>query len=285
MDDLERSAELAEATKSVDDIHRAYNNLANLSWHLARLDAADEYLDRARQADERYGNANGLFWLDGEEMIGHDIRGDWDEALALADKIVELAATRPSYHVGPARVVRARVFAARADVAGALTESDHGLSLARSIKDPQFLGPTLVARARVLDAAGDRPEVDEVIDEILRDHEVEQGWFYDLPLLLAELGRESEFLSATENAVTSTPWLEAGRAVATGDFAGAAAIYAEIGAREQEAKARLLAAERLVADGHRAEADAQLTPALDYFRRVRATAYIERGEALLAASA
>jgi hypothetical protein len=52
-----------------------------------------------------------------------------------------------------------------------------------------------------------------------------------------------------------------------------------------EAWARLLAAESHIAAGRRAEADAQLTPALAYFRRVRATAYIGRGEALLAASA
>jgi hypothetical protein len=136
-----------------------------------------------------------------------------------------------------------------------------------------------------LAAAGDRAAVDELVVEVLREHDVELGWFSDLPQLLAELGREAEFLTATEKAVTSTPWLEAGRAVAKRDFAGAAAIYAEIGARELEAKARLLAAEALVAEGRRAEADAQLTPALSYFRRVRATAYIARGEALLAASA
>ncbi|MDX6478903.1 MAG: hypothetical protein QOG29_1490, partial [Gaiellaceae bacterium] len=283
--DLERSAELAEATNSVDDIHRAYNNLANMGWHLARLDAADDYLERARQVDERYGNANGLLWLEGESMLGHDIRGNWDEALALAERIIELAATRPHYHLGPARVVRARVFAGRGDTAAAVAESEQVLTMARSVKDPQFLGPALAMHARVLAAAGDRAAADQMIDEVLRDHDVEQGWFFDLPVLLAELGREAEFLTATANPVTSTPWLEAGRAVATGDLTGAAAIYGEIGAREQEAKARLLAAAELVREGRRAEADAQLTPALDYFRSVRATAYIGRGEALLAESA
>jgi class 3 adenylate cyclase/tetratricopeptide (TPR) repeat protein len=285
MADLERSAQLAEATNSVDDIHRAYNNLANMAWHFARLDAADEYLERARQADERYGNVNGLLWLAGEFMIGHDTRGNWDEALALADTFVESAATRPHYHLGPARVIRARVFLGRGDVSGALTESELALSMARSVKDPQFLGPTLATRARVLAAAGDRRTADRLIDEILRDHDIDQGWFFGLPLILAELGRKEELLTAIEQAVTSIPWLEAGRAVATGDLTGAAAMYAKIGAQEQEAMARLLAAEELVAEGRRAEADAQLTPALAYFRRVRAKAYIGRGEALLAASA
>jgi tetratricopeptide (TPR) repeat protein len=285
MDDLERSAELAEDTNSVDDIHRAYNNLANSSWILGRFDAAEDYLARARQADERYGNVNGLRWLEGEEMIAHDLRGNWDEAIALADRIVALSETNPHYHLGPALEVRARVYAGRADVASALAESERALSMARSVKDPQLLGPTLVTRARVLAAVGDRAAVDELVDEVLREHNVELGWFSDLPLLLVELGREEEFLAATESAVTSTPWLAAGRAVASGDLTGAAEIYAGMGAREHEAKARLLAAERLVAEGRRAETDAQLTPALAYFRRVRAKAYIGRGEALLAASA
>jgi tetratricopeptide (TPR) repeat protein len=233
----------------------------------------------------RFGNVHGLMWLDGEEMISHDIRGNWDEALALADKIIDWVPTRPHYHVGPARMVRARISVGRADIASALTESEQALSMARSVKDPQFLGPTLVTRARALAAAGERAAADELVDEILRDHDVEQGWFNDLPLLMAELGREGEFLTATGNAVMSTPWVEAGRAVGRGDLAGAADIYGEMGSREQEATARLLAAERLVAEGRRAEADAQLTSALAYFRRVRAKAYIGRGEALLAESA
>jgi class 3 adenylate cyclase/tetratricopeptide (TPR) repeat protein len=283
MADLERSAALAEATKSVDDLHRAYNNLANMAWQLGRLDAAEEYLARARQGNERYGNVNGLRWLDGEDMLAHEIRGNWDEALALADTFVQVSETKPHYHIGPAQLVRARVLVGRADVAGALAESQHALERARSIKDPQFLGPALLSRARALAAAGDRPAVDELIDEILSDHDVSQGWFLDLPLLLVELGREDEYLRATEN--DASPWVAAGRAAASGDLRAAAATYAEIGARELEARARLLAAETLSASGLGAEANAQLAPALVYFRRVGATAYIARGEALLAASA
>ncbi len=48
---------------------------------------------------------------------------------------------------------------------------------------------------------------------------------------------------------------------------------------------RLRAAERLVADGRRAEADVQLQKALAFYRSVGATRYIREGEALLAATA
>ena len=48
---------------------------------------------------------------------------------------------------------------------------------------------------------------------------------------------------------------------------------------------RLRAAELLVADGRRAEADVQLQKALAFYRSVGATRYIREGEALLAATA
>ena len=47
----------------------------------------------------------------------------------------------------------------------------------------------------------------------------------------------------------------------------------------------LCAAEQLVAEGRRAEADEQLRPALAFYRGVGATRYLREGEALLAASA
>jgi len=58
-----------------------------------------------------------------------------------------------------------------------------------------------------------------------------------------------------------------------------------MGAARSEALARLRAAERLVRDGRRAEADEQLQRALAFYRSVGATRYVREGEALLAASA
>jgi hypothetical protein len=59
----------------------------------------------------------------------------------------------------------------------------------------------------------------------------------------------------------------------------------EIGAATQAAFLRLRAAEQLVHEGRRAEADDQLSRALAFYRSVGATRYIREGEALLAASA
>jgi class 3 adenylate cyclase len=83
----------------------------------------------------------------------------------------------------------------------------------------------------------------------------------------------------------TVPWTEAAIAFAAGDLIGAADICAEIGARTEEAYARLSGARMLVAQGRRAEADVQLQRALEFYRSVGATHYIRQGESLLAASA
>jgi len=102
---------------------------------------------------------------------------------------------------------------------------------------------------------------------------------------LTELGRGEEYLTALEDEPATTPWVDAARAVASGEFGRGAEIYAKIGARALEAQARLLHAERLVGAGRRAEADVDLGRSLAYFRAVGATAYARRGEALVAATA
>ena len=82
-----------------------------------------------------------------------------------------------------------------------------------------------------------------------------------------------------------TRWTDAARAYVAGDFVAAAEILQRIGSRPDEAEARLRAAEQLVAEGRRAEADEQLQQALEFYRSVGATRYIRECEALLAASA
>jgi class 3 adenylate cyclase len=285
LDDLRRSVALAQAASSPENLHTAYNNLANMHWRLGQLDPASECLRQARLADERFGFASGLRWLLGEDMLDHDVRGEWDEALVLADAVIGAAAESPHYHEAPARIVRAEIRLGRGDVDGALVDSERGLALARGAKDAQAVGPALLSRARVLVGAARQQEADGPLVELLRDHDLVDAWQHQLPLLLVELGRGREYLAALGDEHPTTPWLEAGRAAASGDFQRAAAGYEEIGARAAEAQARLLAAEALITEGRRAEADAELARALAYFRSVRATAYTDRGEALLAASA
>jgi class 3 adenylate cyclase/tetratricopeptide (TPR) repeat protein len=73
-------------------------------------------------------------------------------------------------------------------------------------------------------------------------------------------------------------------AILDGDFEDEAERSERDGRLTSGALARLRAAERLISEGHRAEADVHLQKALAFYRSVGATHYIRRGEVLLAAA-
>jgi hypothetical protein len=186
---------------------------------------------------------------------------------------------------GPARDVRMLVLVGRGDVEAALHEAELLLPHARDVRGEQ-LPPGLADVARVFVAAGRRAEADELLTELLADHADDLGfhWLRDVPLLLAELGREDDYLAAAGEG-QPTPWLKAGVAVARGELVAAADAYGRLGARATEAWARLLAAESLAAEGHEVEGRQQAARAAAYFREVRATPYLRRAEALLDSAA
>jgi hypothetical protein len=90
---------------------------------------------------------------------------------------------------------------------------------------------------------------------------------------------------ALANARVSTRWLEAARAIVSGEWARAADLVAAAGLGMSEADLRLRAAEELVGRGHDAEANEQLEPALAFYWRAGATLCLKRAEALMALSA
>jgi hypothetical protein len=74
------------------------------------------------------------------------------------------------------------------------------------------------------------------------------------------------------------------RLYASGEFVSAADEYERLDRAFLAAHARLRAAEVLLDERRRDEADAQLNRALALFRAAGATAFIREGEALLAAA-
>jgi hypothetical protein len=79
-------------------------------------------------------------------------------------------------------------------------------------------------------------------------------------------------------------WFQVLRAYASGDLVRAADLMFEIGSLPDEAEARLLAAEALLARGEREAGEEQLERALAFFRGVRATRFVAAGEELSAAA-
>ncbi len=99
------------------------------------------------------------------------------------------------------------------------------------------------------------------------------------------LGRAPDLVEVIESEPFRSPWLRASLAAASLDFRAAADLFEGMGIVSHEAFFRLRAAEQLVDEGRRAEADEQLRRALAFYRSVGATRYVREGEALLAASA
>jgi class 3 adenylate cyclase/tetratricopeptide (TPR) repeat protein len=275
-DDLRRAVELAKAANAPEAIHLGLNNLANVLWLMGDLDGASASLARARESDERHGFAGGLRWLDVEDMFDHDLRGEWDEALAHASAFLERSEGGRHVQQAAAHVVRALILVARGELGAAQADAEIGLAYGRESKG-EDLPPALAYTARVFVAVGRQDEAEALLAELLEEHRATLGihWLRELPLLLAELGRGDDYLAAVMETPPS-PWLEAGVAVAEGNFLEAAESYERRGVRATEAWARLLAAE-----GGRQDAGAQAARALDYFRSVRATPFVRRCEALL----
>src|SRR5206468_11351479 len=138
LDLLRRSVEYAEASNAPDTIHTSLNNLANSQWRLGDLDGASESLAHARRMNERFGSTAGPSWLDVEDMLDHELRGNWDEALRRANAFIEGLGSEKDYLVGPTRDVRTVVLTARGEVAAAEAEVALLLAHARDVEGEQL---------------------------------------------------------------------------------------------------------------------------------------------------
>jgi hypothetical protein len=163
--------------------------------------------------------------------------------------------------------------------------ADRAHAFSRIADDPQNLYPALAFRARALLEADRRVEAAQNVDELLgalaATPSLPSFWVFDLAVALGQLGSGSELAHAVR-ATPSTRWLDAALAYAKDDFSRAVDVCGEIGASPEQAYARLAAAGAALADGRRAEAEAQLADALAFYRRVGAASYSQEAETLLA---
>jgi DNA-binding SARP family transcriptional activator/class 3 adenylate cyclase len=289
--DVEQAVALAvQANSPVSVI--AYINLASVLVELGDLARGFELQAEGRRVAERFGFTAWLRHLQGERVFEDYWSGRWDAAIRRADEfIAESEAGARHYMETACRLMRGRIRLARGEQPAALEDAEKGLESARVIKDPQVLNPTIAFRATVALAAGNADQAATLASELL-DRLVKQDgallgadWPVDLAIVLAALGRGEQLVELAARRRMPTAWLDAAAAFAAGEFQRAADRYADIGSLPDEAFARLQAAKRLLADGRRAEANAQLQRALAFYRQVHASTYLGEGEALLAASA
>jgi predicted ATPase/class 3 adenylate cyclase len=291
LQDLEQAVTLAVQSNSPESAN-AYANLANVLITLGDLARGFELQARAQEAAERLGWANELRHLRGERVFQDYWQGRWDAAMAGADQfIAEVEAGSPHLMEDVCRHVRGLIRLARGEIPGALADAASAVELAKPTNDVEGLLPAQAFYARVLLANGQGVEAGARADELLAELAdwgalaTNPDWSGELAVVLHTLGRGAELTELVAGVTAPTPWLQAATAMAAGEFQQAADRYAKIGSLPDEAYARLCAAEQLLANGRRADGNAQLQQAVDFYREVHASAYLRQAQALAAASA
>jgi tetratricopeptide (TPR) repeat protein len=209
----------------------------------------------------------------------------------MADEfIAAIEAGAPHYSAWQVYAVRAEIRLAWGDPGAAIRDAESALAAGRTVADPQAVYFVLAACAHVLSLASGRGRAVPLARELLEALSRGVGMQFaviNLPSFASAVLRldlAQKLVDALADHL-QTPWTETVRAYAQGDFVAAAEILQRTGSRPEEAEARLQAAEQLIAEGRRAEADEQLQQALEFYRSVGATHYVRECEALLAASA
>jgi class 3 adenylate cyclase/tetratricopeptide (TPR) repeat protein len=287
LDDIEKSIEVGEAATLPFHVSRGYVNLGVSHFYLGDVRRALEVHQRSLDYVTRYGMESGIIWNKAEVAFDLFLVGRWDEALQIVDaELARMEAGSPHYLEVQHRQTRARIRLGRGDHVGALADAERGVEVGRVAGDPQALLPTLAERAKVLLLIGRTDEAVASVDEIFDSMEPTPGmdwawWIVPAAVVLAEVGRAEEILALGGEDLPSR-WIQAGRLWASGDRAGAADRFEEIGSAGDEAYARTREAERLITSGHRAEAEPFLSRALELYGGMGATAFIREAEQLLA---
>jgi class 3 adenylate cyclase/tetratricopeptide (TPR) repeat protein len=286
--DLERSIEIALVANS-SEVVRGYNNLGAITWDRGDFVKSCELFKEATRLGEQFGTtATARYARVIAEIQQLFPIGDWDEGLSRADAFIAACeAGEPHYLESDVRRTRAFARLARDDVEGAVSDLEKALEQFGEAGDPQALLPNLSVAVTIYMEAGLVDEAQAAAKKLLPYLEEP----YARPSLVIDVGWVADRVSLEEplrqmaaRAPLRTRWVDALLALLDKDFVTAADTFAAIGTLDAEALARLRAAERLVSEGRRIEADEQLRQALAFYRSVGATRYIREGEALLAAA-
>jgi class 3 adenylate cyclase/tetratricopeptide (TPR) repeat protein len=289
IDDLEESLRLMLAHGSPFEICRIYLNVGVAYEMVGRNDRAVELLRLRQEIADRFGLRR--VTVLGAGLLGFHafLAGHWDEAERLAGEHV--ADEGDDFAWMLVTWVGGLIHAARDDPADAAAACDRIVKFYRANDDHYGLALSLAFRARVALVLGERDAAlaignelaalaPEALDEAQMSVEI-----LELFAGLHDLGRPLDVFIGAAAARPQRVWLQPMATAARGELAAAADMLGELGVKSYEAYMRLRAAERLVAEGRRAEADVQLGKAFAFYRSVGATAFVRECEALLAASA
>jgi class 3 adenylate cyclase/tetratricopeptide (TPR) repeat protein len=281
--DLEKSIAIAVELNSLESV-RGYVNLGTTLAELGDLERAFDLYEQGRRAAEGFGDPERIRWFESERVHELYWRGQWDDAIRRSDELIAEADPGSLHVLHDCRLVRGAIRLARDDAQGALEDSAWALDFARGADYPEALFPALAFRARVLEAVGRRDEAGKLAETLLalwRDSgpAAASYWAADLSFVLAPLGLGDALVVAAGAVRAQTRWLDAAIAFVSGETLRAAGIYADVGARPEEALALLHAGAATEKPGRDNKVEAGFARALAFHRKVGATAYVRDAEA------
>ncbi|MFZ0343003.1 MAG: AAA family ATPase [Gaiellaceae bacterium] len=248
------------------------------------------WIERALASATRAGDAQMVLWVQAGMIYEHFYKlGRWDEALqrvaaALSDSD-RIGGGYMDHHL---QAQRAFIVASRGQEAEARSELETALETLDSNRDVQFQATLLNNGIAICSILGDFARCRELLERLLLVKDVGRFAHFappfaaDFTAAVARCGYGERYLAEYADASPHRR-LEASRLMWAGRPAEAAEIYAS-GSPQEEAAARLLAAEQLAAEGRTTEAAAQLERGLAFFRAVGAHKIVREAEALLAAA-
>ncbi len=289
--DLEESIEIAERLNSADGIIRGCKNLASvLAADLGELDRAEELQHRGLEAARRFGAEFQIMWFEAELGINAYWTGDWDAAdRAFARLDARVADVGHHYMEAATHSCRAKLRTARGDTVGARADIESALAFSRRSADPQMLLPTLAEAALCAATApgtNSRQAVAELFAELAAATAGDPAYgYWTIQTALALALTDQPLAFAVDIPHDPSLWAGVLRSMSEGRFAEAADALGAIGAKPDEALARLLVARSHAQHGRRAEAELALQPALAFWKDVGAVACLDMAAALLAKTA
>jgi class 3 adenylate cyclase len=270
------------------EITRAAINSSVDAFAAGDMGRSGPWVERALRAAARAGERPMVIWAEYCQIwFVYYLFGRWDEATTSISALVsEFERSAGHYLESRLRAMRAMIEAARSEPGGASHDVELAASMIEDSTDPQFRVPLALELATAL-LHLDRPDEAAKFVDLAADAFPRSGGLpltADMATAIASCGRGADFLSIFEEAsIPATPRMIAGTLLLSGQVIEAAEAYARIDP-EEEAAARLFAAQRLLTDRRRHEAEAQLQRGLAFFRAVGATKIVRDAEGLLSAT-
>jgi class 3 adenylate cyclase/tetratricopeptide (TPR) repeat protein len=278
---LQDVIELATRMNAMTEVIRGWNNRTALYILHGDLEQTRKGEAETLRLARNYGQDGFIRFVEGGAAIGNRFHaGEWDAALARADKVIgNIERGIPAYSTASFGF-RSLIRLARGDDPGARADAETAAVRAASIGDTQALNPVLAVIALVFISVGNTERAGEMITKAL-DNLRQLGRLgfgvMESPLLAwtaLKLGREGEVVEVLDREPFKSPWLRASLAVAERDFSGAADILGEGGIRSFEAFFQLQSGR-----------EDDVRRAVDFYSEVHATRYLREADAILAALA